>query len=137
VRPPQITNVDELLNEGDVDRWGANEARVLHTPGHTPGSISLYLPESIVGSGIRDVLETESASKKSAAASVPWLFAGDTLFAGSIGRTDLWGGSYPDIIRSIQTKLLELPDRTIVFPGHGPTTTLSAERASNPFLSTH
>src|SRR5579864_8662749 len=126
VRPPQITNVDDLLNEGDVVRWGAYEARVLHTPGHTPGSISLYLPESIVGSGKRDVLETESAPKKSAAASVPWLFAGDTLFAGSIGRTDLWGGSYPDIIRSIQTKLLELPDRTIVFPGHGPTTTLAA-----------
>jgi hydroxyacylglutathione hydrolase len=127
--------VDDLLNEGDVVRWGAYEARVLHTPGHTPGSISLYLPETIVGGGKRDVLETESALKKSASASVPWLFAGDTLFAGSIGRTDLWGGSYPDIIRSIQTKLLELPDRTIVFPGHGPTTTLAEERASNPFLS--
>ena len=66
--------------------------------------------------------------------SAPWLFAGDTLFAGSIGRTDLWGGSYPEIIRSIQTKLLALPSETIVFPGHGPTTTLAEERESNPFL---
>jgi len=64
----------------------------------------------------------------------PWLFAGDTLFAGSIGRTDLWGGSYPEIMRSIHAKLLALPDETIVFPGHGPKTTLAEERETNPFL---
>jgi glyoxylase-like metal-dependent hydrolase (beta-lactamase superfamily II) len=62
------------------------------------------------------------------------LFAGDTLFAGSIGRTDLWGGSFEDIIRSIRNKLLVLPDRTLVYPGHGPATTIGEERRSNPFL---
>jgi hydroxyacylglutathione hydrolase len=62
------------------------------------------------------------------------LFAGDTLFAGSIGRTDLWGGSLPDILRSIHSKLLVLPDRTLVYPGHGSATTIGEERANNPFL---
>ncbi|HKW88471.1 MAG TPA: MBL fold metallo-hydrolase [Candidatus Acidoferrales bacterium] len=127
VRPPQIANVDDLLKEGDVVRWGGHEARVLHTPGHTPGSISLYLPEAMVKGGKRDGVSRESA---------PWLFAGDTLFAGSIGRTDLWGGSYPEIMRSIHTKLLALPESTIVFPGHGPATTLAEEQQTNPFLAT-
>jgi hydroxyacylglutathione hydrolase len=63
------------------------------------------------------------------------LFAGDTLFAGSIGRTDLWGGSFTGIINSLKSKLLELPDDTIVFPGHGETTTIGKERATNPFLA--
>jgi glyoxylase-like metal-dependent hydrolase (beta-lactamase superfamily II) len=62
------------------------------------------------------------------------LFAGDTLFAGSIGRTDLWGGSFQGIIHSIKGKLLELPDATIVYPGHGDSTTIGKERATNPFL---
>jgi len=62
------------------------------------------------------------------------LLAGDTLFAGSIGRTDLWGGSLEDILRSIHGKLLVLPDQTLVYPGHGPATTIGEERASNPFL---
>ncbi|HEV2299353.1 MAG TPA: MBL fold metallo-hydrolase [Candidatus Acidoferrales bacterium] len=134
VRPPQIANVDDLLKEGDVVRWGGHGARVLHTPGHTPGSISLYLPEAIVERAKSDGGSGKLTQEKQAPESAPWLFAGDTLFAGSIGRTDLWGGSYPDIIRSIHTKLLALPESTIVFPGHGPTTTLAAERASNPFL---
>ena len=63
------------------------------------------------------------------------LFAGDTLFAGSIGRTDLWGGSMAAIMQSLKGKLLELPDSTIVFPGHGETTTIGKERATNPFLA--
>lgn len=134
VRPPQIANVDDLLKEGDVVRWGGHEARVLHTPGHTPGSISLYLPEAIVAGGKRDGAAGKSSHKKSADESAPWLFAGDTLFAGSIGRTDLWGGSYPEIMRSIHTKLLALPEGTIVFPGHGPATTLAEERRTNLFL---
>jgi hydroxyacylglutathione hydrolase len=135
VRPPQIANVDDLLREGDVVRWGRHAARVLHTPGHTPGSISLYLPQAIAESGKRDGALGELTQEKHAPESAPWLFAGDTLFAGSIGRTDLWGGSYPEIMRSIHMKLLALPDSTIVFPGHGPATTLAAERHSNPFLA--
>jgi glyoxylase-like metal-dependent hydrolase (beta-lactamase superfamily II) len=71
---------------------------------------------------------------KSGASGEGRLFAGDTLFAGSIGRTDLWGGSFAGIIRSLKGKLLELPDNTVVFPGHGESTTIGEERASNPFL---
>ncbi len=83
---------------------------VLHTPGHTPGSICLYLPDSEL------------------------LLAGDTLFAGSVGRTDLPGGDGPTLLRSIRDNLLVLPGRTRVLPGHGPETTIERERASNPFL---
>ncbi|MGB6484995.1 MAG: MBL fold metallo-hydrolase [Candidatus Acidiferrales bacterium] len=146
VAPPPLANVDSLLAEGDAIRWGNYEARVLHTPGHSPGSISLYLPSSMdtsarAGEGNRIVLPGTAGEKSASAArgkhvqtQAPWLFAGDTLFAGSIGRTDLWGGSYEEIMRSIRTKLLALPEETIVFPGHGPATTLAAERESNPFL---
>ncbi|MBI2956255.1 MAG: MBL fold metallo-hydrolase [Acidobacteria bacterium] len=109
---PKITEVDQPLRAGDELRWGGVlRATVLHTPGHSPGSLSLYMsePEKVV-------------------------FAGDTLFAGSIGRTDLWGGSYDAILRSIHTHLLALPDDTIVYPGHGPATTIRDERERNPFL---
>ena len=68
------------------------------------------------------------------AGDAPKLFAGDTLFAGSIGRTDLWGGSLEQILRSIHQKLMVLPDETIVYPGHGGVTTIGQERAANPFL---
>jgi glyoxylase-like metal-dependent hydrolase (beta-lactamase superfamily II) len=84
---------------------------VFHTPGHTEGSICLYFPPE----------------KK--------LLAGDTLFSGSVGRTDLPGGSFDKIIRSIRDQLLPLPDDTIVIPGHGPATTIGRERRSNPFLA--
>ena len=125
VRPPSMTEVDQVLREGDTVRWGGYAARVLHTPGHTQGSVSLYLP-----------FDEEVRERKTAAADqAPWLFAGDTLFADSIGRTDLWGGSMPAILASIQEKLLTLPDETIVFPGHGPTTTIGEERETNPFLA--
>lgn len=136
VAPPPLAKIDDLLAEGDVVRWGGYEARVLHTPGHTPGSVSLYLPFAVRKEGGNRVVPARSAEKSHSGRddSAPWLFAGDTLFAGSIGRTDLWGGSYPEIIRSIRTKLLALPPETIVFPGHGPTTTLADERESNPFL---
>jgi hydroxyacylglutathione hydrolase len=119
MRVPETTEVDGLLREGDTLRWGRYQARVLHTPGHTRGSVSLYLPA--------DVLPQGAACGK--------LFAGDTLFAGSIGRTDLWGGSFDDIMRSIQSKLLALPDDTLVYPGHGPATTIGEERETNPFLN--
>ncbi|HEY4554773.1 MAG TPA: MBL fold metallo-hydrolase [Bacillaceae bacterium] len=85
--------------------------RVLETPGHSPGSLSFYIKE------------------------IGTVFAGDTLFAGSIGRTDLTGGSHPTLIQSIKSKLLALPDDTQVLPGHGPVTSVQDEKANNPFLN--
>ena len=109
---PRVTQIDQALHAGDELRWGKElAAHVLHTPGHTAGSLSLYMPNP-------DKI----------------LFAGDTLFAGSIGRTDLWGGSYEAILRSIHTHLLALDDNTRVYPGHRPATTIGAERERNPFL---
>lgn len=136
IAPPPLAKIDNLLAEGDVVRWGGYEARVLHTPGHTPGSVSLYLPFAERNEEGNRLAPAQSAQKSRGGDddSAAWLFAGDTLFAGSIGRTDLWGGSFPEIIRSIRSKLLALPEDTIVFPGHGLTTTLGDERESNPFL---
>jgi len=111
VPAPGVTDVDQFLKEGDLLHWGAQSLEVLHTPGHSPGSISLHVP----GENHR-------------------ILSGDTLFQGSIGRTDLWGGSMDDILRSIQTRLLIFPDETPVFPGHGLPTTLGAERERNPYL---
>lgn len=119
MRAPDPARVDTLLREGDTLRWGRFEANVLHTPGHTPGSISLYLPAE---------KEAESGAESGK------LLAGDTLFAGSIGRTDLWGGSLEQILSSIHHKLMVLPDATVVYPGHGSITTIGEERAYNPFL---
>ena len=125
-KTPQTASVDRLLKEGDVIQWGPLEAHVIHTPGHTPGSICLYMPSDIprAREGGKANLQRESA-----------LFAGDTLFAGSIGRTDLWGGSFAEIMRSLKGKLLELPDDTIVYPGHGEATVIGKERETNPFLA--
>jgi hydroxyacylglutathione hydrolase len=143
IAPPPIGTIDDLLREGTAIRWGNFEMRVLHTPGHSPGSVSLYLPFSANAESSLHISAPNEAPKTEPHAgscsnetpeNAPLLFAGDTLFAGSIGRTDLWGGSYPEIIRSIRLKLLPLPENTVVFPGHGPATTLAAERASNPFL---
>ena len=118
VPAPEISSIDNLLKEGDTLRWGDYQARIIHTPGHTPGSVCLYVPQ-------------EAGSVTLVA---PQLLAGDTLFAGSIGRTDLWGGSMPQIMDSLRSKLLQLPDSTVVYPGHGPATTIGTERHSNPFL---
>ena len=101
---------DLLLEEGDELLVGKLRFKVLHTPGHSPGSVSLYNDEEGV------------------------VFAGDVLFNGGIGRTDLPGGSYRTLMESIRSKLLALPDETIVYPGHGPPTTIGKERRSNPFL---
>lgn len=120
---PELADVDDFLREGTPIRWGNFEAHVLHTPGHTEGSVCLYLPN-----------ENNSVAKNGNVIESGMLFAGDTLFAGSIGRTDLWGGSMEAIMRSLKTKVLALPDETVVFPGHGPATTLGEERESNPFL---
>lgn len=114
---PALTKVDGLLSDGDTLSWGKYRAEVLHTPGHTRGSLCLYLPGAE---------ESNARDRK--------LFSGDTLFAGSIGRTDLWGGSLEQILRSLHTRLLALPDDTVVYPGHGPATTIGQERETNPFL---
>ncbi len=111
VETPGVVHVDQLLKEGDALRCGSLGLEVLHTPGHSPGSLSLHL----------DGEQTR-------------IFSGDTLFQGSIGRTDLWGGSYEQIIRSIYDRLLVFPDQTPVFPGHGLSTTIGEEREANPFL---
>jgi hydroxyacylglutathione hydrolase len=111
--PAPPTAPTRELSGGEVIPFGHREARALHTPGHTPGSLCLFL---------------ESPGER------PLLFAGDTLFAGSIGRTDLWGGSMPQIVASIQGPLFSLPESTIVIPGHGPLTTIGAEREDNPIV---
>ncbi|HEY6947098.1 MAG TPA: MBL fold metallo-hydrolase, partial [Candidatus Acidoferrum sp.] len=145
VLPPDLTEVDQLLKEGDVLRWGSLEAHVIHTPGHTPGSVSLYLPHdagkiSLTDKDAKtDVTEDEESPEddeesEKVGIRVPQLLAGDTLFAGSIGRTDLWGGSMEEIMDSLRDKLMHLPDETIVHPGHGPMTTIGRERELNPFL---
>jgi len=115
---PELTQVDHLLKEGDPLSWGGFHASVIHTPGHSPGSVSIYLPKEA-----GEITLTH-----------PQLIAGDTLFAGSIGRTDLWGGSMDQIIESIKEKLLQLPDDTVVHPGHGPSTTIGQERETNLYL---
>jgi hydroxyacylglutathione hydrolase len=155
VLPPDVTEVDQLLKEGDVLRWGALEAQVIHTPGHSPGSVSLYLPHgagkisltdknakadatpSADGADARaeiDKAETPKTDSEKTDIRAPQLLSGDTLFAGSIGRTDLWGGSMEEIMDSLRDKLMQLPDATIVHPGHGPMTTIGRERETNPFL---
>jgi hydroxyacylglutathione hydrolase len=118
MRAPELVEIHQLLKEGDALQWGGFLANVIHTPGHTPGSVSLYLPT-----------EGENATLTQ-----PQLFSGDTLFAGSIGRTDLWGGSFDEILSSLKDKLMQLPDSTIVHPGHGASTTIGHERDTNPFL---
>ena len=108
---PDRTEIDTPARDGDKLDLGTTEFRVLHTPGHTPGSTCLWIP---------------SEGK---------LVAGDTLFRESIGRTDLPGGDSRAILRSISGKLLELPDETVVIPGHGAATTIGHEREHNPFLA--
>lgn len=101
--------VDGILEEGEILKLGATEIKVLHTPGHSPGGICFLADADVI--------------------------VGDTLFALSIGRTDLPGGSYDQIMNSIKTKLLTLEDSVRVFPGHGPVTTIGHERRMNPFLA--
>jgi glyoxylase-like metal-dependent hydrolase (beta-lactamase superfamily II) len=110
IETPETAPPDENLTEGQRVGLERYPAQVIHTPGHTQGSVCLYF------------------------APLKLLIAGDTLFAGSIGRTDLPGGNSGQIIDSIQTRLLALPDETRVLTGHGPATTIGQERRSNPFL---
>ncbi len=110
VATPGKVEIDHSIANGESVSAGSITASVMQTPGHTEGSICLYFP----------------TEKK--------LIAGDTLFAGSIGRTDLPGGSYTKILRSLHDAVLALPDDTVVIPGHGPITTIGDERQTNPFL---
>ena len=107
---PGKVEIDQNVTTGHTVSAGAHTAQVLHTPGHTEGSICLFF----------------APEKK--------LIAGDTLFAGSIGRTDLPGGRMQKILRSLHDTLMSLPDETLVVPGHGDLTTIGDERESNPFL---
>ena len=147
VATPETMRIQDFVKEGDTLRWGGFTARVLHTPGHTPGSISLVVerrtaaeiasPEAGERHGAHGHAHAHPATKQAphdAATETSRLIAGDTLFQGSIGRTDLWGGSFKDILKSIHDKLLTLPDETLVTPGHGANTTIGAERAHNPYL---
>lgn len=110
---PPLTRVDLLVEDGMTLPLGRGEAAVLHTPGHTPGAICLYFPGH--------------------------LFTGDTLFVGAAGRTDLPGGSLPDLLQSLEEKIMPLPDETRIWPGHDygetPTSTLAREKATNPYLT--
>lgn len=105
--------LDGKLEEGDRFDLGDSKLEVIHTPGHSPGSCTF-------------VIEREGRQV---------VFAGDTLFAGSIGRTDLWGGDTDTILRSLNGKLMGLDDDAEVITGHGPNTTIGAERRNNPFLT--
>ncbi|MCR2042533.1 MBL fold metallo-hydrolase [Anaerosalibacter massiliensis] len=99
---------DRFVKDGEELSFGNYLVKIIHTPGHTPGGISINIDSS--------------------------LFTGDTLFAGSIGRTDFPGGSYEQIINSIKEKLVLFSDDTIVYPGHGPSSTIGREKVSNPFI---
>jgi glyoxylase-like metal-dependent hydrolase (beta-lactamase superfamily II) len=107
---PEVASPDASADDGLAIGLATLPAEVIHTPGHTPGSICLLFPQQQL------------------------LLAGDTLFAGSIGRTDLPGGDGRQILRSLRDRLMVLPERTRVLPGHGPDTTIGAEKQSNPFL---
>jgi len=108
---PKRGIIEHFVVDGGTVACHGVEVGVIHTPGHTPGSASFHL------AGDRNIL-----------------FTGDTLFAQSIGRTDLWGGSHPQIIASIQKKLMTFDDDTLVISGHGQSTTIGHERRYNPFL---
>jgi len=107
---PQTPEIDGFLYDELSLSYGSHETTVIHTPGHTPGSVSFFAADAKI------------------------ILTGDTLFQGSIGRTDLWGGSFHQIMKSIQQKLLCLDDDIIVIPGHGPLTSIGDERRNNPFL---
>ena len=110
VPTPETVTLDQSAEDGLSVGIAGLEAAVLHTPGHTPGSICLYFPKQEL------------------------LLAGDTLFAGTVGRTDLPGGDTQQILRSLHTRLLPLPEATVVVPGHGAETMMGQERETNPFL---
>lgn len=109
---PPWRPADRRLTDKEQISLGSITLDVIHTPGHSPGSVTFSLKGE-----------------------QPVLFTGDTLFQGSIGRTDLWGGSFDAIMESIKTRLLLFSDNTLVYPGHGPTTTIGQEKTHNPFIT--
>jgi glyoxylase-like metal-dependent hydrolase (beta-lactamase superfamily II) len=113
VPPPQLVSLDGDLLDGDALNAGAARLDVLHTPGHTPGSVSFAL----------------------ALGAQTMLLTGDTLFAGAVGRWDIGGTSLEDIVQSIRAKLFVYPDDAIVVPGHGPMTTIGTEKRDNPYVA--
>jgi hydroxyacylglutathione hydrolase len=133
---PESLTIKDFVKEGDALRWGDYSARVMHTPGHSPGSISLFVEKGAGGVPIQAEKHGHAThiSSLGLGDDPARLIAGDTLFQGSIGRTDLWGGSMKDILTSIREKLMKLPDETVVIPGHGDMTTIGEEREFNPFV---
>jgi glyoxylase-like metal-dependent hydrolase (beta-lactamase superfamily II) len=138
---PRKVDSTSHLKDGQAVAWGACEGEVLHTPGHTPGSVCLYVPETDLeigsaGGEAGAVMGAEAGEEPGAKGEPrrPLLLSGDTLFSGSIGRTDLWGGSFEEIMASIRDRLLVLPDTTLIVPGHGPASTIALEKVRNPFL---
>ncbi|MBZ5535292.1 MAG: MBL fold metallo-hydrolase [Acidobacteriia bacterium] len=139
---PPASRVDAFLETGDVIRCGSIHFGVLHTPGHTPGSLTFETEMLSTGgktgksSGLisadTDIQPVTLLEGNKAPRQV--LFTGDTLFMSSIGRTDLWGGSYETILKSLAGILRKYDDSTLVYPGHGPATTIGYERQFNPFL---
>lgn len=108
INVPEIPKVSDFVEDSDSFDLGNLKIKILHTPGHSPGGITIKIENS--------------------------LFVGDCLFMDSIGRTDLLGGDYDQLITSIKSKILTLDDETIIYPGHGPSTTIGRERENNPFL---
>lgn len=106
----QPLTLDRHLADGDTLTLGDETIQVLHVPGHSPGGLAFYLPQSAL------------------------LLSGDTLFNGSVGRTDLWGGDMLQLLESIREKIFPLPDDTVIASGHGPTTTIADEKRFNPFV---
>ena len=103
--------IDRFISAGTHLQLGNERIEVIETPGHSPGGVCYYVPES------------------------SFILTGDTLFQGSIGRTDLPGGNHNTLLRSISTGLFNLPDNTVVYPGHGPATTIGKEKRTNPFFN--
>lgn len=128
---PQPPAPDDLLEHGQTLGLGAAAVEVRHTPGHSPGSVSFVLRGA---SGEPPAGQGEGPTASGARGTVRGVFTGDALFAGSIGRTDLPGGDHGTLLRSIRQQLLTLPDACLVYPGHGPATTIGQERRTNPFL---
>jgi hydroxyacylglutathione hydrolase len=130
--------VDHTVKHGDVIELGPFRFDVIHTPGHSPGGVCYRLHGPTTGLDASDELSPKGDAPTTrgphAAGQSDVVFVGDTIFAGSVGRCDLPGGSFEQLISGIRQRILTLDDATVLYPGHGPATTVAAERAANPFL---